>query len=117
MVIENFSGQNENTIKQEFYAQIFLLNVAEDLKKDANNKIKQKRENGYKYDYQINMNLLIGKLRKKFIQIIIAMTENESIEAEEQYYLLFKEIQKNLIPIRENRKNERNKYKIKKHNP
>ena len=45
------------------------------------------------------------------------MTENESIEAEEQYYLLFKEIQKNLIPIRENRKNERNKYKIKKHNP
>ena len=59
------------------------------------------------------MNLLIGKLRKKFIQIIIAMTENESIEAEQQYYLLFKEIQKNLIPIRENRKNERNKYKIK----
>ena len=111
MVIENFSGQNENTIKQEFYAQIFLLNVAEDLKKDANNKIKQKRENGYKYDYQINMNLLIGNLRKKFIQIIIAMTENESIEAEEQYYLLFKEIQKNLIPIRANRKNERNKYK------
>ena len=63
------------------------------------------------------MNLLIGKLRKKFIQIIIAMTENEPIEAEKQYYLLFKEIQKNLIPIRENRKNERNKYKIKKHNP
>lgn len=80
----------------------FYLTLFNYLKKDANKEIRQKKEKGYKYDYQINMNLLIGKLRKKFIQIIIAMTENESIEAEQQYYLLFKEIQKNLIPIREN---------------
>ena len=111
MVIENFSGQSENIIKQEFYAQIFLLNIAEDLRKDANKKIKQTKGNGYKYDYQINMNLLIGNLRKKFIKIVIAMTEEQSAEATEEYYLLFKEIQKNLIPIRENRKNDRNKYK------
>lgn len=111
IMIENFSSQGENTIKQEFYSQIFLLNVAEDFRKDANKDIKQKKDNGYKYDYQINMNLLIGKLRKRFIQIVNQMTENRTEEAEKEYYLLFEEIQKNLIPIRENRKNERNKYK------
>lgn len=111
IMIENFSSQGENTIKQEFSSQMFLLNVAEDFRKDANKDIKQKKDNGYKYDYQINMNLLIGKLRKRFIQIINQMAESRTGKAEKEYYLLFEEIQKNLIPIRDNRKNERNKYK------
>ena len=51
------------------------------------------------------------KSAAQFIKIVIAMTEEQSAEATEEYYLLFKEIQKNLIPIRENRKNDRNKYK------
>ena len=109
--IQNFSGQSKVVIEQEFYAQMYLLNVAEDLRRDANRKIKEKQKNGYKYDYKPNMNILIGKLRKKFIVIINNLSFNKGEEADKAFDNLMKEIEQNLCPIRPDRKNHRNKYK------
>ena len=109
--IQNFSGQSKIVIEQEFYAQMYLLNVAEDLKRDANKKVEAKQTNGYKYDYQPNMNVLIGKLRKRFIIIVMNLTINKNTEADKTFENLMAEIEQNLCPIRPNRKNSRNKYK------
>ena len=63
-------------VEQEFYGQMLMLNIAEDFRKEANEGIEKKKENGYKYDYQVNMNTLIGLLRERFILILLSMAIN-----------------------------------------
>lgn len=109
--IENFSGYSKTVIEQDFYAQIFLLNIAEDLRKDANTSTNKTKENGYKYDYKPNMNILIGKLRKRFILILLSIALNKDEESQERYDELIEEINRSLVPIRSDRSNPRNKYK------
>jgi hypothetical protein len=109
--IQNFSGQSKVVIEQEYHAQILLLNIAEDLRKEANKKISRNKLAGYKYDYQANMNILVGKLRKRFLLIILNIKINSDEESKRKYDELIKEISESVIPIRLHRKNPRNKYK------
>ena len=109
--LQNFSGQNKIVVEQEFYGQILMLNIAEDFRKDANKGIEKKKENGYKYDYQVNMNTLIGLLRERFILILISMAINNDEKSQREYDELIEEIRKELVPIRPGRKNERKEYK------
>lgn len=109
--IENFSGQSKIVVEQEFYAQMLMLNIAEDLKKEANKKVVANKENGYKYDYQVNMNILIGMLRERFLLILIKLSLDNSEEAKREYDEIIEEISKNIVPIRPGRKNARIKYK------
>lgn len=63
--IENISGQSKTIVEQEFYASILMQNIIADIKKEANEKIqKSKRTEKNKYEYKINTNILIGKLKK-----------------------------------------------------
>ncbi len=109
--IQNFSGQSKIVVEQEFYAQMLMLNIAEDLRKEANKKVLATQENGYKYDYQVNMNTLIGMLRERFILILISIALNNDEESKKEYDNLIEEISKEIVPIRPERKNERIKYK------
>ncbi len=109
--IQNFSGQSKIVIEQEFYAQMLMLNIAEDLRKEANKKIKAGTEQRRRYDYKVNMNTLVGMLRKKFIIILTKISTEKTEEAKEEYRKLIKEIEKDIIPIRPGRKNARKKYK------
>lgn len=109
--LQNFSGQSKIVVEQEFYGQMLMLNIAEDFRKDANEGIEKKKENGYKYDYQVNMNTLIGLLRERFILILVSMAINNDEKSQKEYDELIEEIRKELVPIRPGRKNERKKYK------
>lgn len=109
--LENFSGQSKIVVEQEFYGQMIMLNIAEDFRKDANEGIEKKKENGYKYDYQVNMNTLIGLLRERFILILISMAINKDEKSKREYDEIIEEIRKELVPIRPGRRNERKKYK------
>ena len=109
--LQNFSGQSKIVVEQEFYGQMLMLNIAEDFRKDANEGIEKKKENGYKYDYQVNMNTLIGLLRERFILILISMAINNDEKSQKEYDELIEEIRKELVPIRPGRKNERKEYK------
>lgn len=108
--IQNISGHSKIVVEQDFYAQMYLLNIAEDLRKEANKKIKATKENGYKYDYKINMNILIGKMRIQLIEMIIRKAFFDE-DVEERYNKLIDEISKNIIPIRPERSNPRKQYK------
>lgn len=110
--IENISGQSTTIVEQEFYASILMQNIIADIKKEANEKLqKSKRTEKNKYEYKINTNILIGKLRKNFIEIMLDLSE----EGDKKYNQLIEEIQKELVPIRPNRKNPRKKlsYRLK----
>jgi len=110
--IENISGQSRIIVEQEFYASVLMQNIMSDIKNEANEKIeKKKKEKAKKYEYKINTNILIGKLRKKFIEIAVDTSE----EGDKEYNKLIEEIQRYLVPIRENRKNPRRKlsYRVK----
>lgn len=108
--IQNISGHSKIVVEQDFYAQMYLLNIAEDLRKEANKEIKATKENGYKYDYKINMNILIGKMRIQLIELMIRRVFFDE-DVEIRYKKLIEEISKNIIPIRPERSNPRKQYK------
>ena len=57
------------------------------------------------------MNTLIGKLRARFIVILISIALKRDEESKQEYNELIEEINRSLIPIRPGRKNPRKKYK------
>ena len=97
---ENIGASTENGVKQEFYACILLYNFLEDIKNQMNNDIVNN-----KYQYKINMNVLVGTLKKNLIEIINSDLENLDDEIEK----LYNQIKRNLIVVKPNRKNPRNK--------
>lgn len=115
--IENFSGYSKLAIEQDFHGQIFLLNMLEDMKRTANKEIKKEEEKKfktYKYEYIVNMNILIGICRQYLLEL--AITEGKE-ECERLREGMLKIVKRNLVAIKSGRKNERkwkserNKYK------
>ena len=68
-----------------------------------NNDISNNKNN--KYQYKINMNILVGTLKKNLIEIINSDLENLDDEIEK----LYNQIKRNLIVVKPNSKNPRNK--------
>jgi len=115
--IENFSGHSELAIKQDFYSQMLLFNMIEDIKKTANKQIKEKQEKSlktYKYDYIVNLNILIGICRQYLLTIVIWGDDDKSDEIQDD---MLRIIKGNLVAIKSGRKYARkwkskeNKYK------
>lgn len=115
LYIEDISGKKKIIVEQDFYAQILLFNMIEDLRNDANKEINFKKNKALKYDYKVNMNILIGTFRGYMIKIAL---EDDDIKRKTLYTFMLEEIMENLIPIRPGRKFERvpykgaNKYKV-----
>lgn len=66
--IENFTGETPIAIEQDFYATMYLTNMVALAKQDANEKIAENyKERNLKYEYKVNINILIGKLKDKLI--------------------------------------------------
>ena len=101
--IENIGARTENGVKQEFYACILLYNFLEDIKNQMNNDISNNKDN--KYKYKINMNTLVGTLKTNLIEII----NSDLKEIDKKIDNLYKQIKRNLVAIKPNRKNPRNK--------
>ena len=96
--IENFSGYNQIAIEQDFYAQILLYNMLEDMKQYAESNLT--KNYGLKYEYKINMNSLVGLFKLKMIEIAI---EDDDEKREKLYMTLLSKMQRYLISIRPNR--------------
>lgn len=111
--IENFSGNSKLAIKQDFYAQILLFNMVEDIKRETNESLESKR----KYEYIVNTNILVG-IAKYYLLLISCIEDlNKQTELEE---CMLKFIKQNLVVVKSERRNKRykfgvkNKYKTKK---
>ncbi len=100
--VENFSGYSNNTIQQDFNASIFISNLQSLIVNDLEEEINEQTK-GRKLKYKVNANLSYGFLKNRIIRLL---EENGDMETE-----LKKLFKKHLVPIRPNRKYQRNKGK------
>lgn len=106
--IENFTGRSKITIEQDFYAQIYTYNLLQDIKNDANIKVKEENKGKrLKYEYKPNINILAGYLKNILIEIMF--TERDE-ERKRLYMLIVEKAKKNLVAINPGRKFERREY-------
>jgi len=97
--IEKFSGTGSTAIMQDFYATIYLSNMMALAKNEANKKISVTKA-GLKYEYKVNMNILIPKIWGILIECLLIDNEKKRIKIFDNAMSI---IIKNLVPIRPNR--------------
>jgi len=104
--IQNFTGDTEIAVKQDFYASIYLSNMVALVKNEANEKIAENNEDkDLKYEYEVNTNILIGKLKDSMVLMLL---EDDSKKRNSMYHRIMQEISKNMVPIRPGRSEIRN---------
>lgn len=93
-----FGGFSENVIMQDFWITMYLANMAAIAKNEADMKIREDREDkDNKYEYQANMNTLIGSLRDKLAEAVFSRNPSHRQRKLDRIML---EIQKSVVPIR-----------------
>jgi hypothetical protein len=107
--IENFTGKNVESVKQDFHANIFTCNLTSILAFPVHDKIEQKYEHN-KLDYKINWTQAFAKMRNFGVLIYFRTNLAEFIE---NLHILFME---NVSAIRPGRNFPRkNKVQKKRH--
>lgn len=107
--IENFTGETPIAIEQDFYSTMYLANMVALARKDANQVIEEEyKEKGLKYEYKVNTNVLIGKLKDTLITMIAT---NNPWKRSRMLKHIEKEIERNVIPVRPDRRFERKNHK------
>jgi hypothetical protein len=105
--VENISGKSRLIIEQDFYAQMLLFNMVEDLRNDSNKVVEENKKENLKYEYKVNMNILVGTFREYMIKIAV---EDDDDKRRQMYTYMLDEIVSNLVPIRPGRSNPRKPY-------
>jgi hypothetical protein len=111
MQMENFTGKSVLSVKQDFYATLYLANMTAFAKMRANGSITEARKDkGLKYEYKANTNLAIGILKDRLIMV---MLEEKKKRQAKMLNAIFKAIARNVVPIRPGRQFPRKKSSIK----
>lgn len=97
--LENFSGSLPICIEQDFYANIYLVNLLTLAKNEANEQVQEEKKN-LKYDYKINMNIFVGKMIPTLISILL---EENPQKRSDSYQNVINQIKRNVVAIRPNR--------------
>lgn len=104
--IENFTGDTQIAVEQDFYASIYLSNMAAIAKADANQEVAQiNKDKNLKYEYKVNTNILIGKLKDSFV---MALLQDNIEKRRKMVDKIMLELKNNTVPIRPDRSFERN---------
>jgi hypothetical protein len=107
ILLENFTGDTPIAVKQDFYVSVYLANMAAIAKIEADESIKERNAGKVlKYEYKVNINLLIGKLKDNFV---LMMLEEKPKKRTTMFKKIMKEISRNVVPIRPGRSFERKK--------
>ena len=93
-----FGGFTENIIMQDFWISMYLANMAAIAKNEADKKIKTvRKDKNNKYEYQANVNTLIGSMRERLADAIFSRNPSQRIKKLNRIIL---EIQRSVVPIR-----------------
>lgn len=105
--IENYSGIKPLIIEQDFYATLFLSNIASIFEQEAEEELREESiKKSLKYEYKINKNILVGKLKNSIIEMLL---ENDDDKKELLYAKFIEEIKRNVVPIKKGRVFKRDK--------
>jgi len=101
--VELFTGYSQRAILQDFYAAILVSNIQSIIVNDIKEEIVIENQSR-KYEYKVNNNLSYGFLKDRIITLLFSEKDIEKMTKELK--ILFR---KNLVPIRPDRTNPRNK--------
>lgn len=103
--IENFTGEKAITVEQDFYASMYLSNMAALAKIQSDEKIQERnKEKNLKHEYQTNTNILIGKLKDRLVIMMLESNEQRRLEI---FNGIIEDIARNSVPIRSGRHKKR----------
>lgn len=105
---EHFSGYSQHSILQDFYAALFVSNVQSLIVGEINDELVE-NNNDTKYQYKVNNNLSYGFLKDRIVTLFFSDKDMTSITSELR--VLFR---RHLIPIRPERKFDRDVGKFRK---
>ncbi len=106
--LESFAGTKPVCILQDFYANLYLYNTLAMLMYD-NNKISEKENRETKHIYKINERQAVNKIWENLVKAVITKSK---IKRNKLFMKIYKQLQKELIPVRPNRA-----YKCKRKHP
>lgn len=99
--IENFSGNTPIAILQDFYATMYLTNMAAFAQMDCEKELekKQKKED-QEYEYKPNVSMIISTLKLDFIKMFLEHSERKQKKI---FKRVMNQLRHYVIPIRPNR--------------
>ena len=104
--IENFTSRTVEGVEQDFYAAMYLTNVAAAAASDAQAEIDGAREGkNNKYKYKANVNELIGVLKDR---LVFALAEDSPRKQAKLIQKIIDEVTMSVTPVREGRSVPRN---------
>ncbi|WP_027625590.1 IS4 family transposase [Clostridium lundense] len=111
MKLESVTGKATLYVYQDFWSQIVVYNMIQDVLHSSNKNI-EKEINKHKYPIRVNENIAIGLFKEKFIKLLIE--PNDKLR-EKKLIQLQRAIEKYIVPIRNLKSQDRkhnfsNKY-------
>ena len=79
--LEEFNGATSNSIRQEFFINMLISNLAALIKNDADETIDANANPGNKYRYQANRTFIIGRIKKILPKILAGASELSAIDS------------------------------------
>lgn len=105
--IENFTGYSPDAILQDFYATVFLANLAGVLEFDLHEEIEAAHSSPEnKYEYRMNMNMTISELKRTVIEMIATKSKPKRMRL---FLLMQNRLYKAVVPVRPDRASPREK--------
>jgi len=114
MKFESVTGKASIYVKQDFWAQVVVFNIIQDIATAAEKRAQKKaKSRKYLYDVRINENMAIGLFKEQFIRL---MMEEEDFKQKEMSKKLMADIERYIVPVRALKSSPRvprksNKYK------
>jgi hypothetical protein len=98
MKFESVTGKASIYVKQDFWAQMLVFNMTQDLITIAEKKaVKKAKVKGLRYEVRINENIAIGLFKEQFIRL---MLEDNDVRKDKMFRGLMDDIEKNIVPVR-----------------
>ena len=99
--IENFTGYTPDAILQDFYASLFLANLAGALEFDLHEEIEAAHSDPEnKHKYRMNRNATISELKRVVVEMIVTKSK---IKKARLFYTMKSRLMKAVVPVRPNR--------------
>jgi len=111
---ESVTGKASIYVKQDFWAQMLVSNIVQDLINEAEcHAAKKAKKKRLKYEVRVNENIAIGLFKEKFIRLTM---EEDDRQKAEMYRQLIADMERNIVPVRKLKSAPRrwkyfNKYK------
>jgi hypothetical protein len=98
--IENFTGQTGLSVRQDFYATVLTKNIQGLIQWELHEEIaKENHSKARKYEYHLNKNVSIGLLKDTLVTLLL-----EEGDLQTFYTSVKEQMQRNIVPIRPNRR-------------